>query len=70
MHAYLINACRFVFSNGMIPHLNAGGCMNQLPRACSIEGLLEMLQILFPEDRGAVERYSRVSAQESNNDRC
>ena len=44
--------------------------MNQLPRACSIEGLLEMLQILFPEDRDAVERYSRVSAQESNNDRC
>ncbi|MBN2594963.1 MAG: hypothetical protein JXA81_15765 [Sedimentisphaerales bacterium] len=66
MHAYLISACRFVFSNGMIPHLNGGGCMNQLPRACSLEGLLEMLQILFPEDRDTVDRYSRVSVQESN----
>lgn len=62
---YLINTCRFAFSNGNMAHLNGEGCLNQLGRLYfGDEILVYMLETLFPEEQEFVDRYRRVFAQE------
>jgi len=66
MHNCLIYASDFVFSNGLHPHLNGGGCMNQLGPYCGLDGLVDMLEELFPEDRENIDLYRRISEQVQN----
>jgi len=67
LHNWLINVCQFAFSNGGVPHLNNGGCLNQVGRAyCQESGLIGMLEQLFPEDRVNIDLYSRIFEQERN----
>ena len=66
MYNCLIYASDFVFSNGLHPHLNGGGCMNQLRPYCGLDGLVDMLEGLFPEDRESIDLYRRISGQVQN----
>jgi len=67
LHNWLLNVCKLAFSSGGVPHLNNGGCMNQVGRAyCGESGLIGMLEQLFPEDRANIDFYSRLFEQERN----
>lgn len=64
IHNSRIYASEFPFSNGRVPHLNGGGCMNQLSR--SYHGDVRMLEELFPEDIENISLYKRIVEQEQN----
>jgi len=64
MYNSLIYACEFPFSNSNVPHLNGGGCMNQLDRSYHVD--IRMLQELFPEDQESISLYQRIIEQEQN----
>jgi hypothetical protein len=64
LHNALIYALEFPFSNGLVPHLNGGGCMNQLGR--DYHGEVRMLEELFPEDEDNIALYKRIAQQEEN----
>jgi hypothetical protein len=66
IHDYLIHASDFVFSNGLHPQLNGGGGLNQLGPYCGLDGLVDMLAALFPEDRENIDLYRRISDQVQN----
>lgn len=57
-----LNVAQFPFSNGAIPHLNGGGCMNQLGRSYFHE--FNLWGDLFPEDRETVEFYQGIEQQQ------
>lgn len=60
----LIYGLEFPFSNGKVPHLNGGGCMNQLGRG--YHGDVRILEELFPEDQDNIALYERIAQQEAN----
>lgn len=62
LHNALIYGLEFPFSNGLVPHLNGGGCMNQLNRA--YHGDVRMLEELFPEDEDNIALYKHIEEQE------
>ena len=64
IHDSIVLALEFPFSNGMVPHLNGGGCMNQLNRG--YHGDVRMLEELFPEDIENINMYRRIIEQEKN----
>ena len=64
MHNALIYGLEFPFSNGSIPHLNGGGCTNQLDRGYHAD--VRMLEELFPDDQENIALYERISQQEQN----
>jgi len=64
MYNSLIYACEFPFSNSNVPHLNGGGCMNQLDRSYHVD--IRMLQELFPEDQESISLYQHIIEQEQN----
>jgi hypothetical protein len=65
IHRWLIHICEFAFSNGNVPHLNGGGCWNQLGRASFNDSdLMQLLQKLFPEDHANIDLYTKVFNQE------
>jgi hypothetical protein len=69
IHNALVHDLQFTFSNGNKPHLNNGGCMNQLTRPYTnswdrVCGPLSALEELFPEDRDTIHRYNTVLQQE------
>jgi len=67
LHNWLLHVCNFPFSNQLLPHLNGGGCMNQLPRSyCSDKGLLYMLEHVFHEDQETLDFFRRQFEQERN----
>ena len=64
IHRAILNAAQFPFSNGSVPHLNGGGCTNQLGRSYFRE--IYMLEDLFPEDVGNITLYKHIEQQELN----
>ena len=64
IHKSIINIAQFPFSNGKVPHLNGGGCMNQLNRGFFTEAY--MLEELFPDDTENIELYKHIEQQELN----
>ena len=64
VHRAIINISQFPFSNGRVPHLNGGGCMNQLNRGYFRE--IYMLDELFPEDQDHIDLYRHIEQQEEN----
>ena len=64
IHNAILNISKFPFSNGKVPHLNGGGCMNQLDRSWFKETY--MLDELFPDDIENIELYKHIAEQEKN----
>jgi len=67
IHNSLIFSLEFAFSNGLFPHLNGGGCMNQLDRLWSSAwecGLMKVFETLFPEDEENILLYKHILEQE------
>jgi len=64
IHQAIINISQFPFSNGKVPHLNGGGCMNQLDRSYFKEN--NILADLFPDDLQNIDLYERIKQQELN----
>lgn len=64
LHNALIYGLEFPFSNGLVPMLNGGGALNQLPR--SYHGDVRMLEELFPGDIENIALYKRIAEQEQN----
>jgi|GEM_PF-2237931 len=64
IHQAILNISQFPFSNGRVPHLNGGGCMNQLSRSYFTE--VDLLDDLFPDDVQNIALYRRIAQQEQN----